>query len=81
MNYEKSCFNRVNNIEWIDFYTLEQEFFEYLELNGTILKCEDGFEPQYHKINFRGNKTIDAPPMYVRSIISVSKSALPTVRK
>jgi hypothetical protein len=81
MNYEKSCLVRVNNIEWIDFYTLEQEFFEYLAINGTVLKSEDGFEPQYHKIEFRGKRTIYAPPMYVRSVISVAKSAIPTIRK
>ncbi|WP_318482592.1 hypothetical protein [Photobacterium leiognathi] len=81
MNYEKSFLVRMNSIEWIDFYTIEQEFYEYLAVNGTILKKEDGFEPEYHKIKYRGKRTVLAPPMYVRAVISVSHSALPTIRK
>lgn len=81
MNYLISSIHNTNNIEWVNFYNLEREFYEYLAINGKTLLSENGFEPEYHLVKLRANKIASAPPQYVRSIISVSKSAIPTIKQ
>lgn len=81
MNYLLNSIHNTNSVEWANFYKLERDFYDFLLINGKILMCENGFEPEYHLVKLRANKVVSAPPQYVRAIISVAKSAIPTIQQ
>ncbi|WP_305845380.1 hypothetical protein [Photobacterium leiognathi] len=63
-----------NTKKWKRFYLLEQEFYSFLDQNGTILKSEVNCLPQYKTIATAGGKFVQAPPIYVRAVISIANS-------
>ncbi|MGR5328683.1 hypothetical protein [Photobacterium damselae] len=83
MSFKKSHWLNEDHdtLKWKEFYLLEQEFYQFLQMNGRTIKSEEFCRAEYKEVLVSTGKSVLAPPLYVRQIISIAKSAIPTALK